>query len=88
MDSLVNLIVGTSTTLDVYVIVRLIVVMIALELFATACGFLGGYEINVIFDFYWCLDFAVAVCDSKNYLFTSYKYYFVCCQRFLFLDKT
>ena len=39
MDSLVNLIVGTSTTLDVYVIVRLIVVMIALELFATACGF-------------------------------------------------
>lgn len=41
MDSLVNLIVGTSTTLDVYVIVRLIVVMIALELFATACGFLG-----------------------------------------------
>ena len=42
MDSLVNLIVGTSTTLDVYVIVRLI--MIALELFATACGFLGGMK--------------------------------------------
>ena len=44
MDSLVNLIVGTSTTLDVYVIVRLIVVMIALVLFATACGFLGGMK--------------------------------------------
>lgn len=44
MDSLVNLIVGTSTTLDVYVIVRLIVVMIALELFATACGFLWGMK--------------------------------------------
>lgn len=39
MDVLVNLIVGNSTTLDVYVIVRLIVVMISLELFATACGF-------------------------------------------------
>lgn len=44
VDALVNLIVGTSTTLDVYVIVRLIVVMIALELFATACGFLGGMK--------------------------------------------
>lgn len=44
MDALVNLIVGTSTTLDVYVIVRLIVVMIALELFATVCGFLGGMK--------------------------------------------
>lgn len=44
MDSLVNLIVGTSSTLDVYVIVRLIIVMIALELFATACGFLGGMK--------------------------------------------
>lgn len=39
MEAIVNLIVGTSTTLDVYVIVRLIVVMISLELFATACGF-------------------------------------------------
>ena len=44
MDVLVNLIVGSSTTLDVYVIVRLIVVMSALELFATACGFLGGMK--------------------------------------------
>jgi len=44
MDAIVNLIVGTSTTLDVYVMVRLIVVMISLELFATACGFLGGMK--------------------------------------------
>ena len=44
MDVLVNLIVGNSTTLDVYVIVRLIVVMISLELFSTACGFLGGMK--------------------------------------------
>lgn len=44
MDAIVNLIVGTSTTLDVYVIVRLIVVMISLELFATACGLLGGMK--------------------------------------------
>lgn len=44
MDTLVDLIVGTSTTLDVYVMVRLIVIMIALELFATACGFLGGMK--------------------------------------------
>ena len=44
MEAIVNLIVGTSTTLDVYVIVRLIVVMISLELFATACGFLVGMK--------------------------------------------
>lgn len=44
MDAIVNLIVGTSTTLDVYVMVRLIVVMISLELFATVCGFLGGMK--------------------------------------------
>lgn len=44
MDELVNLIVGTSTTLDVYVIVRLIILMMALELFATACAFLGGLK--------------------------------------------
>ena len=31
MDAIVNLIVGTSTTLDVYVMVRLIVVMISLD---------------------------------------------------------
>lgn len=39
MDAIVNLIVGSSTSLDVYVMVRLIVLMISLELFATACGF-------------------------------------------------
>ena len=44
MDAIVNLIVGTSTTLDVYVMVRLIVVMISLELFTTVCGFLGGMK--------------------------------------------
>ena len=33
-----------NSTLDVYVIVRLIVVMISLELFATVCGFLGGMK--------------------------------------------
>ena len=44
MDALVNLIVGTSETLDVYVIVRLVVVMMGLELFAVACGLLGGMK--------------------------------------------
>ena len=44
MDAIVNLIVGSSTSLDVYVMVRLIVVMISLELFATACGYLGGMK--------------------------------------------
>ena len=33
MDAIVNLIIGESTTLDVYVFVRLVVVMMALELF-------------------------------------------------------
>lgn len=44
METIVNLIVGSSTSLDVYVMVRLIVMMVALELFATACGFLGGMK--------------------------------------------
>lgn len=44
MEAIVNLIVGSSTTLDVYVIVRLIVVMISLELFSLACGYLGGMK--------------------------------------------
>lgn len=42
MNTIVNLIVGESVTLDVYVIVRLIVVMMSLEIFATVCGLLGG----------------------------------------------
>lgn len=61
MNELVNLIVGSSTSLDVYVMVRLIIMMVALELFATACGFLGGYEVNVIFDFHWYITAFVAV---------------------------
>lgn len=44
MQELVNLIMGTSTTLDVYVIVRLCVVFGALELFGVACGMLGGMK--------------------------------------------
>ena len=42
MEQLVNLIVGSSTTLDVYVIVRLVVVCMGLELFAVICAFLGS----------------------------------------------
>ena len=38
MDAIVNLIIGESTTLDVYVFVRLVVVMMALELFTMAFG--------------------------------------------------
>ena len=41
MDELVNLIIGTSTTLDAYVIVRIIVLYMGLEfcaLIATAVG--------------------------------------------------
>lgn len=44
MDTFVDMIVGSSTTLDVYVIVRLVVVNMALELFAVACGMLGSMK--------------------------------------------
>ena len=44
MEEIVNLIVGNSTGLDVYVIVRLVVLMMALEMFAVACGFLGAMK--------------------------------------------
>lgn len=44
MEELVNLIVGSSTTLDVYVVVRIIVLGMALELFAVGCGMLGGMK--------------------------------------------
>lgn len=44
MEELVNLIIGNSTTLDVYVVVRLIVLGMALELFAVACAMLGGMK--------------------------------------------
>ena len=44
MEELVNLIMGNSVTLDAYVVVRLVVVMMGLEMFAVACGFLGGMK--------------------------------------------
>ena len=42
MNGLIDWIIGTSTTLDVYVVVRLIVMCIALELFSVACSALGS----------------------------------------------
>lgn len=44
MDVLVNLIVGESTTLDVYVIVRLVVFVVIMELFALICKYLGDMK--------------------------------------------
>ena len=44
MQDLLNLIMGSSTTLDVYVIVRLIVVITALELFTICCALIGGMK--------------------------------------------
>lgn len=44
MDALVNLIVGNSQSLDVYVIVRLIVFILVIEFFATICAILGGFK--------------------------------------------
>lgn len=44
MQDLMNLIMGTSTTLDVYVIVRIIIVAMGLELFTVACAFLGNMK--------------------------------------------
>lgn len=44
MDEIVNLIMGTSTTLDAYVIVRLVVLGMALELFAVGLAMLGGMK--------------------------------------------
>ena len=41
MQPLVDLIVGDSTTLDVYVIVRLVVVMMAMELVSLIAGYFG-----------------------------------------------
>ena len=42
MDAVVDLILNGSAELDAPSIVRLIVVVMALELFSVACGFLGG----------------------------------------------
>lgn len=44
MEEIVNLIMGTSTTLDAYVIIRLVVLCMALELFSVACAMLGGMK--------------------------------------------
>ena len=44
MDSLVNLMVGSSTSIDVYVIVRLVVVLMGLEMFSVACAMLGNMK--------------------------------------------
>ena len=42
MDELLNLIVGSSTTVDVYVVVRLCIFCIALEFCAVIIGALGS----------------------------------------------
>lgn len=44
MDSLVNLIMGTSTTLDVYVIVRILVLYMGLEFCALIAVGIGGIK--------------------------------------------
>ena len=44
MDSLVNLIMGTSTTLDVYVIVRIIVLYMGLEFCALIAAGIGSMK--------------------------------------------
>lgn len=44
MDSIVQILVGSSTTLDVYVLVRIIVLMLLLDFFAVICGYLGGLK--------------------------------------------
>lgn len=44
MEELVNLIVGNSTTLDVYVVVRLCIFCLSLELFSVACAMLGSMK--------------------------------------------
>ena len=44
MEYLVNLILGSSESLDVYVIVRLLVFLIVMEVFAMICAILGGFK--------------------------------------------
>lgn len=44
MEYLVNLIVGSSESLDVFVIVRLVVFLIVMEVFAMICAILGGFK--------------------------------------------
>ena len=44
MDAVVDFILQGSTTLDAPAIVRLVVMCMGLELFAVACGLLGGMK--------------------------------------------
>ena len=44
MDAIVNLILQGGNTLDAESIVRLVVMLMGLELFSVACGFLGGMK--------------------------------------------
>jgi hypothetical protein len=44
MEQIVDLILQGSDTLDAAAIVRLIVMVMGLELFAVACGFLGSMK--------------------------------------------
>ena len=44
MDAIVNMIMGDSTTLDVYVIVRLVVLMMILELVSLMIAYLSGLK--------------------------------------------
>lgn len=44
MDAIVNLILDGSTSLDAPSIVRLVVMLMGLELFSVACGFLGSMK--------------------------------------------
>lgn len=44
MEQIVNLILQGSETLDAPSVVRLIVMLMGLELFSVACGFLGSMK--------------------------------------------
>lgn len=72
MDAIVNLIIGESTTLDVYVFVRLVVVMMALELFTMACGLIGGMKNDIYYN-NWNSYIVMAVCHCKNNSISSSK---------------
>lgn len=44
MESIVNMLIGESTTFDVYVVVRLIVFALCLEFISLICAYLGGMK--------------------------------------------
>lgn len=44
MESIINLIIGESTTLDVFVIVRLVVLALFLEFASLICAYIGGMK--------------------------------------------